>query len=144
VAYPYVITADGEPLSYTLVMTNGTHTWVYFTYPSSTNELTIASVVTPGVPVWSFWWFWGISALALVGVALGGFAIRYRRKVSEQTRILQAYSPFMVAEALFTADIERRGMKIKEFEEKYGVKIQPRSTLEEVLRSMEKKREEES
>jgi parallel beta-helix repeat protein len=144
VAYPYVVTADGAPLSYTLVMTNGTHTWVYFAYPSSTNELIIAPVMTPEVPVWSFWWFWGISALALVGVVFGGFTVKYRRKVSEQTRILQAYSPFMVAEALFTADIERRGMKIKEFEEKYGVKIEPRSTLEEVLRSMEKKQEEES
>jgi parallel beta-helix repeat protein len=146
VASPYIVTGDGASLSFTVVMTNGTHTWVYFTHPSSTHELMltpVVPVVPPEVPVWSLWWFWGISGLALVGAVLGGFTVKYRRKVAEQSRILQAYGPFMVAEALFNADIERRGMKIKEFETKYGVKIQPRSTLEDVIRSLEKKQKEE-
>jgi hypothetical protein len=103
----------------------------------------VVPVVPPTVPVWSLWWFWGISGLAVVGAVLGVFTVKYRRKVAEQLRILQAYGPFMVAEALFNADIERRGMKIKEFETKYGVKIQPRSTLEDVIRSLEKKQKEE-
>jgi parallel beta-helix repeat protein len=146
VASPYIVTGDGASISFTVVMTNGTHTWVYFTYPSSAHELMltpVVPVVPPKVPVWSLWWFWGISGLAVVGAVLGGFTVKYRRKVAEQSRILQAYGPFMVAEALFNADIERRGMKIKEFETKYGVKIQPRSTLEDVIRSLEKKQKEE-
>lgn len=146
VASPYVVTGDGASLSFTVVMTNGTHTWLYFSYPSATHELMIsprAPVVPPEVPVWSLWWFWGISGLAVVGAVLGGFTFKYRRKAAEQSRILQAYGPFMVAEALFNADLERRGMKIKEFETKYGVKIQPRSTLEDVIRSLEKKQKEE-
>jgi hypothetical protein len=67
----------------------------------------------------------------------------YRRKAAEQTKLLRAYSPFVIAEALFKADIERRGLKIKEFGEKYGIKIQPRSTLEDVIRSLEAKEKEE-
>jgi len=39
------------------------------------------------------------------------------------------------------ADVERRGVKIGKFEEKYGVKIRPRNTLEDALRSMELKEE---
>lgn len=143
VASPYVVTGDGGSLSFTEVMTNGTHTWVYFTYPSSTHEVMLATVVPSAVAVWSLWWFWGISGLAVVGAVLGGFTVKYRRRVAEQSRILEAYGPFMVAEALFNADLERRGMKIKEFETKYGVKIQPRSTLEDVIRSLEKKQKEE-
>jgi hypothetical protein len=143
VSPPYVMTIDSAPLSYNVVLMNGTHTWIYFAYSNSTHDLVIASVVSEEVPLWAVWWFWGISGLALVAAVLGGFTIRYSRKVSEQGRILQAYGPFMVAEALFSADIERRGMKIKEFEKKYGVKIQPRSTLEDVLRSLETKQKEE-
>jgi hypothetical protein len=91
------------------------------------------------VPIWALWWFWGILVLVLGNAVLGSFSIRYRRKVAEQMKILQAYSPFVIAEALFKADIERRGLKIRDFERKYGVKIQPRSTLEDVIGSLETK-----
>jgi len=143
VAPPYVVTVDGAPLSYSVVMTNGTYTWIYFAYSGAAHDLMISPVVPSGIPFWSVWWFWGISGLAVVGVVFGGFTVKYRRKVSEQARVLQAYGPFMVAEALFIADIERRGRKIKEFETKYGVRIQPRSTLEDVLKSLETKEKEE-
>lgn len=144
---PYVVMVDqAPPLSYSVVRTNGTHTWVYITYAHSARGLAIEPIV-PSVPqetpVWSQWWFWGIFGLALIGVVLASFTFRYRRKVAEQTKLLRAYSPFVIAEALFKADIERRGLKIKEFERKYGVKIQPRSNLEDVIRSLETKEEEE-
>jgi hypothetical protein len=89
------------------------------------------------------WWFWGMIGLALVGVLLASLSVMYGRKAAEQTRLLRTYSPFVIAEALFKADIERRGLRIKEFEKKYGVKIQPRSTLEDVLRGLETKEKEE-
>jgi len=146
VAPSYVVTADqAPPLSYNLVRTNGTHTWVYFTYPQSTSGL----MIKPNLPVveeasiWSMWWFWGMIGLALVGVLLASLSVMYRRKAAEQTKLLRTYSPFVIAEALFKADIERRGLKIKEFEKKYGVKIQPRSTLEDVFRGLETKEKEE-
>jgi parallel beta-helix repeat protein len=141
---PFGVTVDeAPPLLYNVVRTNGTHTWIYLTYLQSEHELTVTSILPSEVPVWFLWWFWGITGLVVVDAALGAFAIRYRRKVTEQMNILQAYSPFVIAEALFKADIERRGLKIKEFEKKYSVKIQPRATLEDVIRSLETKEEEE-
>jgi parallel beta-helix repeat protein len=142
---PYVVMVNNASLQYIVVRSNGTHTWLYFTYQLPAYEVTIATVapiVPPEATIWSQWWFWGIFGLALALVVLGGFSIRYRKKVAEQTKILQAYSPFVIGEALFKADIERRGVRIKEFEEKYDVKIQPRSTLEDVIRSMEAKEKE--
>jgi len=143
---PYNVTVDqASPLFFDEVRTNGTHTWVYFTYVNSEHEVTITPPAPPApplpvaVPIWYQWYFWGIFGLALGEAALASFAVRYRRRVAEQTKILQAYSPFVIAEALFKADIERRGLKIKEFEKKYGVKIQPRSTLEDIIRSLETK-----
>jgi parallel beta-helix repeat protein len=143
IAPPYVVTADNVSLSYNVVRTNGTYTWIYFTYPLSAGDLTIKPVAPSSVPVWSQWWFWGISGLVLVEAVLAAFTVSYRRKVAEQMKVLQGYSPFVIAEALFKADIERRGIKIKEFEKKYGVRIQPRTTLEDVIRSLEAKEEEE-
>lgn len=144
IASPYTVTIDqASPLSYDVVRTNGTHTWVYFSYFQSEHELVIEPVIPPEVPIWSLWWFWGIFWLALIGAVLAWFSVKYRRKVVEQTKLLREYSPFVIAEALFKADIERRGLKIREFEKKYGVKIQPRSTLEDVIRSLETKEKEE-
>lgn len=142
----YVVTADqAPPLSINLVRTNGTHTWVYFTYSHSTSGLMIRSnlPVVENVPIWSLWWFWGMIVLAGVGAVLASVSVVYSRKAAEQAKLLRAYSPFVIAEALFKADIERRGLRIKEFERKYGVKIQPRSTLEDVMRSLETKEKEE-
>lgn len=141
---PFMVTVDqAPPLLYNVVRTNGTHTWVYFTFLQSEHELTITPILPPEVPIWSLWWFWGIFGLVLSEAVLASFTIKYRRKVGEQAKVLQAYGPFVIAEALFKADIERRGLKIREFEKKYGVKIQPRSTLEEIIRSFEAKAEEE-
>ena len=146
---PYNVTVDqAPPLVYNVVRTNGTHTWIYFTYLSSEHELMIGPVINPPivhpeVPIWELWWFWAVFGLVLSDVALASYTVKYRRKVAEQTKVLQAYSPFVIAEALFKADIERRGLKIKEFEKKYGIKIQPKSTLEEVIRSLETKEKEE-
>jgi hypothetical protein len=103
----------------------------------------VVPVVPQEAPTWYLWWFWGIFGLALVGAVLAWFTIKLRRKVAEQTKLLREYSPFVVAEALFKADIERRDLKIREFEKKYGVKIQPRSTLEDVIRTLETKEKEE-
>jgi parallel beta-helix repeat protein len=143
VAPPYVVTVDNATLSYTVVGTNGTHTSVYFTYLESGHELRITPVMPPEVPVWSQWWFWGISGMVVVEVVLGAFTIKYRQKIAEQRRLLQAHNPLVVAQTLFKTDVDRRDLKIREFEKKYGVKIQPRNTLQDVIGSFEKKEKEE-
>jgi len=140
---PFVVTVDNASVSYSVISTNGTQTSVYFTYLKGEHEVTIASVVSPGMLVWSQWWFWGISAIGLVDGVLGVFTIKYRRKIVEQRRLLQACNPLVVAQALFETDVERRDPKIREFEKKYGVKIQPRNTLQNVIGSFEKKENDE-
>ncbi len=81
--------------------------------------------------------------MVLVDVVLGAFTMRYRRKIAEQKKLLEAYSPLVIAQLLFETDVERRGAKIKEFEKKYGIKIRPRDNLQEVIGSFEKKKEQE-
>jgi nitrous oxidase accessory protein len=143
VAAPYVVMDDNASISYSMIRTNGTHSWIYFTFLSSEHELTITSFVPLEMQVWSQWWFWGISGMVLVAAVLGTFAIRYRRKIAEQSKLLQAYSPHFIAQMLFETDVKRRGEKIREFEKKYGVKIRPRDNLQDVVGSFEKKKEQE-
>jgi parallel beta-helix repeat protein len=89
---------------------------------------------------------------ALVTVAmLSFFSMRYYRMFQRQKKVVDAYekrlrqlSALEAARALFTADVEKRGEKIAKFEQKYGVRVQPRSTLDDVIKSLglkEKKEE---
>ena len=67
---------------------------------------------------------------------------RLRRNINKQKEIIESYNPLEIARILFTADVERREAKIQEFEKKHGLKIKPRNTLEDVLKSLEKRRKE--
>jgi hypothetical protein len=133
-----------DPTSMTGFVNGG---YVFYAWANATDGTTVQKdldfTVSISSPVWGQWWFWGILGLVLVEAFSGTFAVRYRRRVVEQTKVIEAYSPFVIAEALFKADIERRGLKIKEFEQKYGVSIRPRSTLEDVIRSLEAAEKEE-
>jgi hypothetical protein len=106
----------------------------------SEHELTITSFVPSEIPAWSQWWFWGIFGAVSIDVVLGAFTINYRRKIAEQRKLLQAYSPLVIAQTLFETDVERRGAKIREFETKYGVKIRPRDKLQDIIGSLEKRK----
>ena len=81
-----------------------------------------------------------IVAIVLGTAVLFPFGVKYYLVSREQKKIIQAYSPFEIASALFRTDVERRQSKIGKFEEKYGVRIQPRSTLDDVVRSIERKK----
>jgi len=150
---PYTVTVDDDPPLYNnTVRTNGTHTWLYFTYPHLEHEVMIMYTPMPleppptmplEPPIWSQWWFWGMLGFASVAVFLASFNIKYRHKIAEQKKVIRAYGPFGVARTLFKADVERRRVKIGEFEEKYGVRIRPRSSLEDVIRSLEAREKEE-
>jgi nitrous oxidase accessory protein len=71
------------------------------------------------------------------------FGFGYYRKFNEQKRIVEAYglSPLEVAGALLELDIKKRGEKIEKFQEKYGYKIRPRGSLEEIIKSLKSKKE---
>lgn len=82
-----------------------------------------------------------IVAIVLGTAVLLPFGVKYYRISNEQKKIIQAYNPLEIANVLFKTDVERRRMKIGKFEEKYGVKIRPHDTLEDVIMKirMEKK-----
>jgi len=79
----------------------------------------------------------------VIGVAaiLFSINIKFRQKISEQDKIIQAYNPLEIARILFMDDVEKRGVKIKEFEKKHGIKIRPRNTLEDVLKDLREEKE---
>jgi len=74
------------------------------------------------------------------------FGLRYYRMYSKQKKMLEIYrrSPLEVGRLLFELDVKRRKSKIDKFEKTYGVKIQPRNTLEDLFRSLREKEEEDS
>jgi len=82
-------------------------------------------------------------------VVLASFSLRYYRMFNRQKRLLERYerelkrlSPLETARILFKADVERREATIGRFEEKYGVKVRPRRTLEDAIKSLELKKKE--
>jgi len=89
---------------------------------------------------------YGFLAATVVGVVVSvvsfGFGFKYHRRFSMQRRIIEAYglSPLEVAQALFELDVKKRGEKIERFEEKYGVKIRPRGSLEDIIKSLKSKK----
>lgn len=80
-------------------------------------------------------------------VILVSFSMRYYRMFSKQKKVVERYerelgrlSPLEIARVLFKADVERREVKIGRFEEKYGVRVRPRRTLEDVIKRLELKK----
>jgi parallel beta-helix repeat protein len=147
---PFDITVDNVPPLYQkIAASNQTHVWLYFSFPIGGN-VRIASAA-PAPPFWTEYWFWGVIALALVvsvlALALSLFYRRlgsYKRTIEEVEKKLKEkeQSPLGVARRLFGADVERRSAKIGKFEEKYGVKIRPRESLDDIFKGLEKKEKE--
>jgi parallel beta-helix repeat protein len=148
---PFEVRVDNAaPLYYGVVKANATHSWLYFAFPYIGGDVRIVTAVG-GAPFWSEFWFWGIVGLAVVvgflAIAVFLFYRRlslYRKRIEEFERRLREreLSPLEVARRFFSADVERRSVKIGKFEEKYGVKIRPRDSLEDILRVLESKQKE--
>lgn len=86
-------------------------------------------------------------ATTVGAVILVSFGMRYYRMFNKQKKVIERYerelgrlSPLEIARVLFKADVERREAKIGRFEEKYGVSVRPRRTLEDVIKSLELKK----
>lgn len=92
-------------------------------------------------------WYISIAAIAIVAIT-SSLTIRYRRKSEEQKKIAEKYKSELervslidTARAQFEADAQRRKEKIRKFQNKYGVTVRPRDTLEDIITSLELKKE---
>ena len=75
-------------------------------------------------------------------VAFLWFGFIYYRRFNRQKKIFGEYKfgPLELGQFLFEMDIRRREGKIKTFEEKYGFRVQPRSSLEDIIKSLKSRR----
>ena len=81
-----------------------------------------------------------IAGVIIIAALLLPTNIMFRRKINRQNKIIEAYNPLELARTLFMEDVKSRGAKIDKFQSKYGVKIQTRNTLEDVIKSLEKEK----
>lgn len=151
---PYAITIDGNPPMYNnTIRTNGTHTWIYLEYVNSEPTATIALVhkltPIPQPPIWTQWPFWGILGLTTLAAILSVINAKYHRAVNRQKNLIRLYeeklqkaNSLVIARELFTADVVNRKSKIRKFEEKYGIKIRPRNSFEDLIKSIKTKQKE--
>jgi len=145
---PYTVTVDqNPPLYFQIVYTNGTHTWLYFTYDPLEQEVTLMQTPYPEQLVISQWAILGLSAII---VALLIINIHYYRMFKEQKKVVQAYErelgSFPVshperARARLIKDVIERREKIEKFKRKYGINIQPAGTLEDLMEKLGVKKE---
>ena len=141
---PLTVKVDGNPSSYfKKVYSNGTHTWLYFSYVHS-EEHEITLIHTP--PSEQLMLFqWAIFGLAIITVILFSISVSYYRLFNKQKKIIKAYERevgnFPVsheerARMRFIKDVIEREEKLEEFKKKYGIKIQPASNLEDLVEKL--------
>jgi parallel beta-helix repeat protein len=151
---PYAITINNNPPTYnSTINTNGTHTWIYFEYESqeNTTTITLSQMITPipQPPIWTQWSFWELLGLTAFAAVLSLISIKYHRTINKQKNLLRLYeeklqkaNPILIARELFTSDVASRKTKITKFEDKYGLKIRPRNSFEDIIRTIKSKQKE--
>jgi len=143
IAPPQTVTIDHSPPPYfKTVYTNGTHTWLYFTYDYQEHEVTIVHMSYPEELALSQW---AILCLAIIIVVLLAISFKYYRMFNKQKKVIQAYErelgSFPVshperARTRFIKDMIERKEKIEKFEKKYGITIKPANTLEDLIKKL--------
>jgi parallel beta-helix repeat protein len=126
---PFTVRVNSSQSSYfKQVYANGTHTWLYFDYASSENEVKRA-----------------IFGLAIIIAILFPICLHYYRLFNKQKEVVEAYErevgsfPVSHEERVrmrFVKDVIEREEKIEKFKRKYGIKIQPASTLEDLMKRL--------
>jgi len=137
---PLTVRVDGNaPFYFKKVYANGTHTWIYFAYDHLEHEITIMQM-PPSKQLLFFQWT--IFGLAIIAVILFSISVNYYRLLNKQKKIIEAYErevgSFPVshedrARMRFIKDVIERKEKLEKFKKKYGIKIQPASTLEDLM-----------
>ena len=140
---PFEVRIDSLPPSYSKkVYANVTHTWLYFAYGHSQHEVTIIHAPPLEQLLWSQL---SIIGLAITVAILFLIGIRYYRLFNKQKKVIEAYErevgSFPVsheerARMRFIKDVIEREKKIEDFKKKYGIKIQPTSTLEDLMEKL--------
>jgi parallel beta-helix repeat protein len=140
---PFAVTVDvAPPLFFKKVYTNGTHTWLYFTYDPLEHEIRIVHT-SPSEQ--SLLFQWTVLGLTIIIVVLFSIGINYYRLFTKHKKVIEAYErevgSFPVsheerARIRFIRDVIEREEKIEEFKRKYGIKIQPASTLEDLMEKL--------
>ena len=140
---PYRVTVDHKsPLDFKTVYTNGTHTWLYFTYYHPGNEVTIRHTLYSEQLLLSQWAIFGLIVIIIILLSI---SIHYYRRFNEQRKVIQAYErelgSFPVthserARTRFIEDVIERKEKIENFKRKYRIKIQPADTLENLMEKL--------
>ena len=140
---PFMVRVDGNPsLYFKEVYANATHTWLYFNYSHSEHEVTIMHTSPSEQLLWPQLTIFG---LAIIIVILFSIGVNYYHLFSKQKKVIEAYErefgSFPVsheerARMRFIKDVIEREKKIEEFKKKYGIKIQPASTLEDLMEKL--------
>jgi parallel beta-helix repeat protein len=140
---PFMVRVDGNPsLYFKEVYANATHTWLYFNYSHSEHEVIIAHASSSEQLLWPQLAIFG---LAIIIVILFSIGVNYYRLFSKQKKVIEAYErevgSFPVsheerARMRFIKDVIEREKKIEEFKKKYGIKIQPASTLGDLMEKL--------
>jgi nitrous oxidase accessory protein len=140
---PLTVKVDNNPpLHFKKVYANGTHTWLYFTYILSEHEVTIIHTSPSEQLLWSNWAIFG---LAIIIFILFSISVTYYRLFSKQKKVIEAYErevgSFPVSHEertrmRFIKDVIERKEKLEKFKKKYGIKIQPASTLDDIMKKL--------
>jgi hypothetical protein len=93
--------------------------------------------------------FVSLAAIVITSIA-SSLTIKYHKENKKQKKLVEKYkneleriSLLERARKKFETDVQRRREKIEKFERKYGITVRPRSTLEDVIRSLELKEKKE-
>jgi nitrous oxidase accessory protein len=142
---PYLVVENDNASMYTrVVASNETNSWVYFTslLTSPSNAVLLSSLQQP---IWYEWWFWMVICLAAVVAGLSSVIFRYHRRIERQKKLIEKYefelrsgfyNHVRLAKDKFEADVKKRRSKIKVFEKKYNMNIQPHDSFKEVMESV--------
>jgi len=153
IAPPYTVIANHVTLLHSrIVHSNGTHSWIYFTCYCSKYRPTVISLSSLKQPFWYQLWFWTLIGLAVIVIILFFFVIKYRKTLKQQKKLIEAYELELqrkadnhveAVQASFKTDVTRRELKIKLFEKKYNLKIQPHDSFEEIIKTAKFKKDRE-
>ena len=95
-------------------------------------------------------WCVSVAAVAIT-VTTSSLTIKHHRRSKEQKKLIEKYkgelkrtSRLNIAQKEFEADVQRRRNKIKKFEQKHEVTVRTRDTLEDVIRSLMRKKKTEA
>lgn len=154
VSPPYTLTINGATLiSNRTLRTNGTHTWIYIEYSNQENTSNIIITHTPTIisqpPLWTQWTFWGMITLFIIAATLLRLSYIYRKTIRNQRNLIQDYEKKLqktgylaIASELFKEDVKERESKITQFQQKYGIKIKPRNSIDDIIKNIRAKEKE--